>query len=291
MHSLKHCIYIISDKPVVKCINMPPFPVFGHLKVSGYFVLTIVCPEADKDLPLNSPGKGGVLYCQPEKPNYDLVELSLPDCLPIRLAKSVQLPFLFVFTADKCLFDFGKELVQFRDKYFSLTKDWCGSSSKCTWSDPTFTCGANKNFDNGKKAEIDVSFSLQTPYSAKENFTINANDLEKFRRDMIQNRGKEQAEYWHSNTSELMVIDVGLWTANCQDVPDSKGSILALHYVASCRGCPVSHFFNALLKKCQQCNFNFYTKAPYSSECIPCPPESDWGSERAQLLSMCYGRD
>ncbi|CAL1538255.1 unnamed protein product [Lymnaea stagnalis] len=96
---------------------------------------------------------------------------------------------------------------------------------------------------------------------------------------------------WSVESTELNFIEFGSWKATCEQYPNTIGSDLALHRVVSCRGCGVSFWFDVIRGKCHQCPFNYYTTGPYATECVVCPPDSQWGNARKTMIQLCYGRE
>ncbi|KAI8789544.1 hypothetical protein BgiBS90_009802 [Biomphalaria glabrata] len=298
MSSILYLIFLLpiicwakSTNIGVDCIVMPAFPLFGRLQPSGSFVLTLVCPESEMDMPLNSPGDNGILYCDPNKQNYELSEVIVPECVPIRLAKSVHLPLLMVFTIDACVDNFADAVNLYINTYFPKFNNRGPPLEESTWSAPVVICDKNRVFKDGKEFQIDVQFSLVTPYRNSADFQGFAQALEKFRETLILFRQREKlVGHWNGTRAMFMGFDIGMWSAYCKEVASSKGTILALHLVAACRGCSRSYYFSKVDDKCIQCGFNYYTEAPYSITCIQCPDESKWGFNRPEMLMLCYGR-
>lgn len=283
-----------STTQLLKCVTLPPLPLNGRFKVSGQFTASLTCPTPGTDLPLNAPGQGGVLFCDPNEKNLEFNNIVVPDCIPLKIPNSIHVPILLVYTLKDCSFDLESEVVKLRDRLFPSLDALCPPSQRCSWTKPDARCETNKMYlKNNMPFQADVTFQLETSYKPQANVSSYIDKIEARKNNLFGLfEGRENLLYkWSIKSVDINFIEIGPWTATCDQFPNTIGSSLALNRIVSCRGCSRSFWFNEMRRKCSQCPFNYYTPGPYANECVVCPPENQWGSAKTQMIKLCYTRD
>lgn len=294
-----HVFWIVQQREVLSiyCINFPKSPLHGSLKIHGKFILRITCNSSNTDLPLNAPGEGGVLVCDPNKMERGyLPNVKAPYCLTRKEPSTVFMPIRLTYLSKTCSESFTSKtertLTQLRNYNLQSLKEICGKNLSCNLTKISLQCSSNRNFMNDTlPQQLDVTFNVQAPYvntlSIRQYLTV----LENIRRHRFAtDRGLEGTnKLWSVEGLKMVQAEVSSWRASCTEHRNTHGTNLAIHKIASCRGCPVSTVFDQWRNNCLPCPYDHYTKEPFSAKCEKCPPENQW-DDKFKWITLCYVR-
>ena len=285
------------------CLSTIYDPRHGTFTFSGQFILNIVCPAPDTDIPANTPGKPpGILYCDPHRNeiNKEIGNLKLPQCIPSPAMDNplikMDIAFLYRIPGQDCSsIDWVNELVisRFVDTIHPYVKTFCPD---CATTNPeNAPCSV---FDSTAIAEEKVG--IVKPYDKKKNLTVYQELWEDIRSLINQNKKVFNVQSSRSESVDVSRIEVTPWRASCDSIPNSMPTILPLHGVVRCRGCSDSHYLDPYrMDRCLQCPFGYWTrrvradvdKNGYNSvsNCVRCPHPS--AVYREEYLRLCFNRN
>ncbi|CAG5119345.1 unnamed protein product [Candidula unifasciata] len=275
------------------CISMPNLPLHGKLKITGSFIMRITCLNRNTDLPVNTLGDGGVLICDPkEQALTELPEEYSPDCLEYRKPSLVYMPVRLTYTTDECGEAYASNVLMNFAQLQNTNLRLCGTLVSCNYTFPKVECTRNYNFiQKGGANQLDASFKIYAKYEEKISTDIYLQILQQIRNiSFAIDQGIGGTEkLWGVQGLQLVHVDVAAWTASCDMHNYTTGTNLAIHGIASCRGCPEDTVY-VEGTICESCPYNHFTYGPFATVCAVCPVEGAWGSEKARWIRRCYKR-
>lgn len=279
------------------CINLPNQPLHGKFTITGQFIMRIKCLAPNTDLPMNAAGSGGVLICDPNgKDLTELPPLYDPPCLEYKKPKEVHIPVTLTYTSDTCdtanITSVENALSQLQSNNLKSLRTICGTQLTCFYTTADVECANNYNFiQQGGSKQIDATFKIHANYEQTLSNSFYLNVLKDIRKNMFAtDQGiSGTAQLWNIHGIQFVYADITAWTASCSGFNRTSGSNLAIHGIASCRGCP-NHTLHYAGDRCDPCPFNHYTTTDFASKCVLCPPEYKWGASREKWIKICYER-